>query len=176
MAGAKYGHLIKNLSVKDFGPGLARQGTEMNGQLLGYDVNVQYGAYWAAGKMGQPPIEPKVHDYDQVMIWMGTDTYDMGYLGAEVELCLGEEKEMHRITTATAVAVPQGTPYMPGNITRMDDRFIFMTVSPGAGNLVDTGVDGRQAAPAGTIHAFKIPGECSVPGVYPKRTLALRPA
>jgi hypothetical protein len=129
MAETKYGHLIKSLSFKDSGPGLTRQGTEMNGEFLGYDVNVQYGAYWAAGKMGQAPYEAKVCDYDQVMIWMGTDTYDMGYLGAEVELYLGEEKEMHMITTATAVAIPKGMPHFPANIIRMDDRFIFMTIS-----------------------------------------------
>src|SRR4030042_5715931 len=125
----RFGHLIKGLSFKDYGPGLVRQGTEMNGKFLGYDVNIQYGAYWSAGKMGKPPYIAEAHDFDQVNIWMGLDTYDMGYLGAEVELTLGEEKETHMITTATAVAVPKGTPHMPATIGRMDDRFIFMTVS-----------------------------------------------
>ena len=129
MAKTRFGHLIKGLSFKDYGPGLVRQGTEMNGKFLGYDVNIQYGAYWAAGKMGKPPYIAEAHDFDQVNIWMGLDTYDMGYLGAEVELTLGEEKETHMITTATAVAVPKGTPHMPATIGRMDDRFIFMTVS-----------------------------------------------
>ncbi len=129
MAQAKYGHWIKPLTFKDSGPGLSRQGAEMNGKFLGYDVNIQYGAYWATGKMGQAPHGPKVSDYDQVMVWIGTDTYDMGYLGAEIELNLGEEKEKHMITTATAVAVPKGLPHLPANITRMDDRFIFLTVS-----------------------------------------------
>jgi hypothetical protein len=101
----------------------------MNGKMLGYDVNIQYGSYWAAGKMGKEPFSAEVHDFDQVMIWMGLDTYDMGYLGAEVELMLGKEKETHMITTATAVAVPKGMPHMPATIGRMDDRFISMTVS-----------------------------------------------
>ncbi len=129
MAETKYGHLIKSLSFQDYGPGLYRQGTEMNGEFLGYDVNVQYGTYWAAGKMGKEPFGSEVHDFDQVMIWMGTNTYDMGHLGAEVELCLGEEKERHMITTATAVAVPKGLPHLPATIVRMSDRFIFMTIS-----------------------------------------------
>jgi hypothetical protein len=129
MAATKYGHLIKNFSFKDYGPGLCRQGTELNGKALGYDLDIQYGAYWAAGKMGKEPHGAEVHDFDQVMIWMGTDTYDMGYLGAEVELSMGEEKEIHMVTTATAVAVPKGTPHMPATIGRMDDRFIYMTIS-----------------------------------------------
>ncbi len=129
MAKTKYGHLVKSLSFKDYGTGLYRQGTEMNGEFLGYDLNIQYGACWSAGKIGKEPYGAEVHDFDQVMIFMGTDTYDMGYLGAEVEFCLGKEKEMHMITTATAVAVPKGTPHMPATIVRMDDRFIYVTIS-----------------------------------------------
>jgi hypothetical protein len=126
MAKIKFGHLIKELSFKDYGPGAARQGAELNGEFLGYDVNIKYGAYWSAGKMGK---EAEVHDYDQVLIFMGLDTYDMGYLGAEIELPLGGEKETNMVTTATAVAVPKGMPHGPANILRMDDRFIYMTVS-----------------------------------------------
>jgi hypothetical protein len=129
MAKPKYGHLIKNFSFKDYGPGDFRQGTKMAGDFFGYDVCMEYGTFYAAGRMSKTPNQAVAHDYDKVMIWMGTDTYDMGYLGAEVELCLGEEKEKHMITTATAVAVPKGTPYLPADITRMDDRFIFMTIS-----------------------------------------------
>jgi hypothetical protein len=129
MAKTKFGHLIKELTFKDYGPGLARQGTEMNGKFLSYDVNIQYGTYWSAGKVGKAPFDAQVHDFDQVMIWMGLDTYDLGYLGAEVNLTLGEEKETQRITTSTAVAVPKGMPHFPATIERMDDRFIFMTIS-----------------------------------------------
>ena len=129
MAATKYGHLIKNFKFEDYGTGVYRQGAEMNGDILGYDINIQYGACWSAGKMGSEPREAEVHDFDQVMAWIGTDTYDEGYLGAEVEYYMGEEKEAHMITTATAVAVPKGTPHMPATIHRMDDRFIYMTVS-----------------------------------------------
>jgi len=91
-----------------------------------------------------------VHDFDQVMLWIGTDTYDMGYLGAEVELTLGEEKETHMVTTATAVAVPKGMPHFPATIQRMDDRFIYMTVSL-ARELTSKPfkLDDRPPAPAG---------------------------
>jgi len=129
MAKSKYGHLIKSLSFKDYGQGHFRQGTEMNGKFLGYDVHIQYGAFWSAGKIGKEPYDAEVHDYDQVMIFMGLDTYDLGYLGAEIELMLGKEKETHMITTSTAVAVPKGMPHMPATIQRMDDRFMGMAIS-----------------------------------------------
>ena len=125
MAKTKYGHLIKSFSFQDDGPGNTRQGTEINGEFLGYDLNIQYGACWTAGIMGQA----EKHDFDQVMIFMGTDTWDMGYLGAEIELSMGDEKEKHMVTTATAVAVPKGTTHMPAETGRMDDRFIYMTIS-----------------------------------------------
>lgn len=129
MAKTKYGHLIKSLTFKDYGPGSYRQGTEMNGEFLGYDLNIRCGAVWSAGNMAKKAGQAVKHAYDQVMIFMGTDTYDMGYLGAEIEMCLGREKERHMITTATAVALPKNTPYLPPNIIGMDDRFILMTVS-----------------------------------------------
>src|SRR3989304_5660613 len=91
MAGTKFGHFIKELSFQDGGPGLYRQGTRMDSDFLGYDVCIEYGTFYAAGKIGRAPFEAETHDYDEVMVWMGTDTYDMGYLGAEVEMMVGEE-------------------------------------------------------------------------------------
>ena len=86
----------------------------MNGVFLGYDVNIRYGAYWSAGRMGQSD-EAVAHDYNQVMIWMGTDTYDMGYLGAEVEFCLGEGEEQEKIliNTSSSIYVPPGMAHFP---------------------------------------------------------------
>ena len=61
MAKTKYGEYVKSLTFKDYGPGLYRQGTKMNGAFLGYDVHMQYGTYWAAGKTGKEPAESEVH-------------------------------------------------------------------------------------------------------------------
>ena len=129
MAEKKYGHLIKSFSFKEYGPGFFRQSTKMAGDFFGYDVCIEYGAFYAAGKVGKAPFDSEVHDFDEVMIWMGTDTYDMGYLGAEVELLLGEEMEKHMITTSTAVAIPKGFQHLPATVVRMEERFILMTIS-----------------------------------------------
>lgn len=129
MAETKYGQYVKSLTFTDDGPGLYRQGTKMTGEFLGQDVHIQYGTYWSAGRMGKEPYGPEVHDFDQVMFWLGADTNDLGELGAEVELCLGEEMQKHMITTSTAVFVPKGLPHLPATINRMDKRFIFLVVS-----------------------------------------------
>lgn len=129
MAETKYGQYVKSLSFNDDGPGFYRQGTKMTGEFLGLDVHIQYGTYWTAGRMGNEPFGPEVHDFNQVMLWMGADTNDLGELGAEVELCLGEEMEKHMITTSAAVFIPKGLPHLPATVTRMDKRFIFIVVS-----------------------------------------------
>jgi len=107
MAATKYGKFVKSLSFQDRGQGGFRQGAVMDGKFLGLDVHIQYGAYWTAGKMGQEPNCPHKHEFDQVMLWLGTDMNDLSELGAEVEICLGEEMNTHMITTSTAVAVPK---------------------------------------------------------------------
>ncbi len=129
MTATKYGQYIKKLTFRDNGPGFYRQVTTLDGAALGLDAHIEYGAYWAPGNMGNEPNAPHVHDFNQVMLWLGADATDMGELGAEVELCLGEEGEKHMITTSTAVAVPKGMPHFPANIVKMDKRFVFLTVS-----------------------------------------------
>lgn len=129
MAETKYGHLMKNFTFQDYGPGDYRQGTKMDGKFFGFDMCLEYGTYWAAGKVGKAPYDSEKHDFNQVMIWMGANTYDLGYLGAEVEMIIGEEMEQQMITTATAIAIPKGLQHLPVNIARMENRFISMTVS-----------------------------------------------
>ncbi len=128
MAGKKYGKYVVELDFKD-GPGFYRQVADVNGKEFGIDFNVKYGAYWAPGNMGESPASPHVHDYNQVRLFLGGDGNDMGELGAEVELSLGEEGEKHMITSSTAVAVTKGTPHFPANIVRMDRRFMYLEVS-----------------------------------------------
>jgi len=129
MARTRYGQYIKKLVFRDDAPGYFRQVATLDGEDLGLDAHIEFVVYRAAGSMGAAPYTPHVHDFDQVMLWLGADPADMGELGAEVELCLGKEGEKHMITTTTAVAVPRGMPHFPAGITRMDKRFIFFTVS-----------------------------------------------
>jgi len=129
MAAKKYGKYVVELDFKNDKPGFYRQVANVSGKEFGIDFNVEYGAYWAPGNMGEEPPRPHVHDYDQVMLWLGGDGNDMGELGAEVELMLGEEGEKHMITSSTAVAVQKGLPHFPANITRMDKRFMYLEMS-----------------------------------------------
>lgn len=153
MAKTKYGEQVKTLTFGE-GDGFYRQVAEMNGEFLGYDVHMEYGAYCAAGKMGKDPDQTVKHDYDKVMLWIGTDMSDLGELGAEVELILGEEGEKHMIGSSQIAFIPAGMPHFPAKITRMDRRFIFMTISL-AGEVKSAPVKMKKIAtePAGWMDA-----------------------
>jgi hypothetical protein len=129
MSATKYGEYVKSLPFKEYEKGGFRKGTVMDGKYLGIDAHIQYGAFWMAGRIGKEPYQPHVHDYDQVILFAGSDMDDIGELGAEIEICLGEEMETHMITTSTAVAIPKGMPHFPAAVNFLNKRFFFYEIS-----------------------------------------------
>jgi hypothetical protein len=125
----KYENLIKTLAFQNYEKGPIRQGMDLTSQYLGVDVCIKYGACWMAGRLGKEPYQPHVHDFDQVMLFLGSDMNDMSDLWGEVEFCIGEEMETHMITCSTAIAIPKGMPHMPATINRMDKRIIVAEIS-----------------------------------------------
>jgi hypothetical protein len=124
--GAKYRNLVKTIPFQ-YWQGPYRQLATMNGDFLNNEIHVQYGTPAVAGRIG--PNAPEVHDADQVMIFLGSDPTNLGDLGAEIEFCIGPEKETHMITSSQAVFLPKGTPHLPMTILRMDRRMIIMTIT-----------------------------------------------
>ncbi len=129
MAAAKYGKHVKTLKFKEYEQGGMRLENVMDGKYLGINAHIQYGVFWTAGKIGKNPDKPHVHDFDQVLLFAGSDMADIGELGAEVELCLGENLETHMITTTTAVAIPRGMPHFPATVNFLDKRFFYYEIS-----------------------------------------------
>ena len=129
MAAKKYGQHVKGLKFKEYEKGGLRQEVVLDGKYLGIDAHIRYGALWTAGKIGKNPDKPHVHDFDQVLLFAGSDVDDIGELGAEIELCLGENLETHMITTTTAVAIPKGMPHFPATVNFLTKRFFFYEIS-----------------------------------------------
>jgi len=129
MPAKKYANLVKNVPIKEYREGGFRAGAELDKEWLGFDVHIKYGAYWTAGRMGKEPYTPHVHDFDQVLLFAGSDMDDIGELGAEVEFCLGEDLETHMITTTTAVAIPRGIPHFPATVNLLNRRFFYYEIS-----------------------------------------------
>ena len=125
----KYDENAKAVPIKDINEGGFRQGAVLDKAWLGFDVNIKYGAYSVAGRMGKPPYAPHVHDFDQVMLFAGSDMNDIGDLNAEVEFCLGDDLETHMITTTTAVAIPRGMPHFPATVNFLNRPFFYYEIS-----------------------------------------------
>jgi len=72
--------------------------------------------------------KPHNHDFDQFLGFIGSDPTDIGNLGAEIELSLGEEGEKHIITTPTIVHLPPGLIHCPLNYKRVDKPVFHLDI------------------------------------------------
>ncbi len=165
MAVRKNQKYVVELEFRDDRPGFYRQVASVNGKDFGLDFNVEYGAYIAPGNMGTEPPRPHTHKYNQVMLFLGCDANDMGELGAEVELNLGDEGETYMITTSTAVSIPAGLAHYPAHINRMDRRFVYMEVSTTTQNAMKVlpALKNRQAP--GTLDFLKAKHRSKIAGI-----------
>lgn len=150
---AKFAKYVKPMIFQDPGSGSMRPVTKMNGTFLGHDISIEYGTVIYGGKMGKEPYGAHKHDFDQVLFFLGGDCNSMDDLNAEIELCLGEEKEKHLINTTTTVFIPGGLPHFPATVRKMDKRFYYMEISlareskeiPVSGGPEPTTVAGRAS-------------------------------
>jgi hypothetical protein len=125
----KFAEYVKPMAFKDPGWGPMRPVARMDASFLEHDLIIECGTFIYPGKIGGEPYGTHVHDFDQVLFFLGGDGNNMGELNAEIELCLGEEKEKHLINTTTTVFIPRGLPHFPATVTKMDKRFYYMEIS-----------------------------------------------
>jgi hypothetical protein len=155
MAVKKNQKYVIELEFKNDRPGFYRQVATVNGKDFGIDFNVEYGAYIAPGNMGADPPRPHTHDYNQVMLFLGCNPNDMGELGAEIELGLGEDGETYMITTSSVATIPAGMAHYPAHINKMDRRFVYMEVSTTTKNAMKTLPALKKRQEPGTIDIGK---------------------
>ncbi|MBN2318236.1 MAG: hypothetical protein JXR49_04130 [Acidobacteria bacterium] len=128
MENSKYGHCIKPLSIGAvswddvekapgalmIGPGNASREIRLNGRdhLEGLNLNFSWGVHtelgdWHAG------LDPHVHPYPECLMFVGLDTANVKYLGAEISCCLGPELETYTFNDPTVIVIPAGMPHGP---------------------------------------------------------------
>ncbi|MBN1366298.1 MAG: hypothetical protein JW967_00015 [Dehalococcoidales bacterium] len=73
--------------------------------------------------------KPMVHDFDQIIAFMGGNIDDPLDLGAEIEFCLGEELEKHIITQTSIVYIPRGMVHAPLNFKRIDKPILYQNIA-----------------------------------------------
>jgi len=71
-----------------------------------------------------------VHEFDQILCFMGGNITDLWDFGAEVELTLGEGKdaEMYLINSPTTVWVPRGLKHGPLFFKKIDKPIMFHNI------------------------------------------------
>ena len=55
-----------------------------------------------------PWLKSHTHPHDEIILFMGTNPHDITHLGAEIEIKLGEEEEIHVINVTSGVYIPHG--------------------------------------------------------------------
>jgi hypothetical protein len=71
--------------------------------------------------------KPHCHDFDEYLVFQGTDPADPFDLGGEIEFWLGGEK--HLITKSCAVFCPKGVYHSPLYTRRIDRPFVCISVA-----------------------------------------------
>jgi hypothetical protein len=66
------------------------------------------------------------HDFDMYLYFLSFDPDNMGDLGAEIEIGLGEEQERHIITTPATVYIPSGMVHCPLEFKRVDKPILLV--------------------------------------------------
>ena len=125
MAMGKYGHLIKPLQIGSVnredgrglpsaGPGSADRMIHLHGRdhLEGMHLDFTWGVHTKTGDW-HADMAPHSHPFPECLIFVGLDTANVKYLGAEISCCLGPEQETYTFNEPTLVILPPGLPHGP---------------------------------------------------------------
>jgi len=86
------------------------------------------GAYWSKVTGRGSPAEEHDHDFDEYLVFLGTNPDDPHDLGGEIEFWLGGEK--HIITETCAVFIPAGVKHAPIYFRRIDRPIWYLATGP----------------------------------------------
>ena len=131
--GKKYAHLVNKLSVeKESGGADAKQIISVSGdEMEGLNLNFIMGLYNETGQW-YPGKGAHVHPYDECLVFFGHNTNNPGYLGAELTIEIGSEREKHTFDVPTVVSLPRGLPHCPIVCNKVDRAYSVMQVGLGA--------------------------------------------
>jgi len=120
-------------------PNVERGATKGRGGRVFYmDSSIVPGAYYMEcvwvmprSKDAPPPrgTEAHIHDWDEIIAFIGTNHDDPYDLGAEAELWLGDEK--HIINKTSLVFIPAGLKHCPLTFLKVDRPVFHFTSGPG---------------------------------------------
>lgn len=89
-------------------------------EAANFEVNFSWGYYTQSGKWHRGG-EIHTHPEAEILCYLGLDPDNLDYLGAELELGMGEDAERYLIEGPTVAICPEGFPHLP-LITRWVDK------------------------------------------------------
>jgi hypothetical protein len=126
----KYAHLMKPLLLREGPAGLYpkpllwMEGGDMagfNGQFC-YTIIDEVSSFH--------PVEGAiVHPYDEVIVLASLEPKDILYLGAEISIEIGEEREEYIFTEPTVICLPKGVVHGPIKVRRLYKPFAHFVIS-----------------------------------------------
>ena len=129
MVKKEYSQLVKPLRVQKPPTGLyIEPRVWMEGKdLEGFNGHFSYGFIKERG-----PFHPKegalIHPFDECLIFAGLDHTNIGYLGAEISIELGEEREEHVFDKPSVVIIPKGRQHGQVTVRRIDRPIVHYTI------------------------------------------------
>jgi hypothetical protein len=116
--------------------------TYMSNDLVpGCNVYLEFGWIWDIPDPN-PHILEHSHDYDEIVLHIGSDLKNPEYLGAEIEFVVGGEPLI--IDKTSALFVPKGVKHGPLTWKRVDRPHIQMAIILGAGTLAESAPGGYK--------------------------------
>jgi hypothetical protein len=112
-----------------------------NNLVPGSNMYVETG--WVFGMPDpNPHIEEHVHDYDEIVIHLGTDPENQEELGGEIEFVVGGQPLT--INKTSAVFVPKGVSHGPLTWKKYQRPHLELTIMIGAGSLAEADPGGHE--------------------------------
>jgi hypothetical protein len=103
-----------------------------NSQVPESNTYIEFGWIWELPEPN-PQVLEHSHDYDEIVLHIGTNPDNPEDLGGEVEFVVGGEKLI--IDSTSALFVPKGLKHGPLTWKRVGRPHILMTIIIGAGSL-----------------------------------------
>jgi hypothetical protein len=152
MARKNYKKNLVKVPQREVGDGIVIKGrqnptmTYMSNDLVpGSNTYIEIGWIYEMPEPN-PHILNHTHNYDEIVLHIGSDPQDPENLGAQIEFVVGGEKLI--IDKTSALFIPKGVEHGPLTWKKVEKPHIQMVVMPGAGTV-------KESNPAGYIPAEK---------------------
>jgi hypothetical protein len=137
-SGQKYAAMIKKMEFRDLkarpmGGNADYMAAWNSRNMEGFELNFTFAFHadtgaWHGGK------DPHVHPAAEALVFFGLDPARPDYLGAEIQIAMGKEQEIHVFNTPTAVIAPAGLVHCPLITRKVEKPYAFSAISLNAGH------------------------------------------